>query len=298
MMAPAESGSFVPRRRAWLSFTGLDLKAHADAVAHALASAGWACIRLEDLPASDLPPLALAKKEIESCELLIALVAHRYGGVPSPSEGGNGVRSWVWHEVEHALDARVGVRAFLLDDAASWPAQFVDRSPEDVARLADFKGFLREKVFYRLFKNREDLVAEVLRALPGPPPPPPPPPHRFVWEPVTDPLVLAWRLVVDVRAQPELLLHLEPTQLWAALDKLGEEVEATESSSGPIPVKRLLAHLETRQAGLEPNALWLEWMRHVHTSKVDAIKAGPTAVSVPPQAGTGGLGGEGNFPLP
>lgn len=86
-----------------------------------------------------------------------------------------------------------------------------------------------------------------------------------------DPLLLAWRLVVDRKADPDLLLHLDPLRMLDAIEKAEREM----SQPGPSPLDALLKQLEARQGGLAPNALWVAWMRQVHTSRIEALTKEP-----------------------
>ena len=198
----------------------------------------------------------------------------------------------MWLEIDYARSLGLPVLIFVLDDDAHWPVKWIDKSPEAMQRLGAFKKYLAENVLYVRFSSPEDLVVRVLTALRDVPPanrkpssPSPVTGNRAAsssaepgqqWgDSKTDALELAWRLVVDLRAQPELLLHLDPGQFWAAVDKAVVELGTGDTSGGVTPIDRLATSLAAVQAGLEPNRLWLAWMRQVHASKVEAVCARP-----------------------
>jgi len=72
-------------------------------------------IRMETFGAKPSAPLPACRAEVEQCDALIVIVGHRYGWVPSKSDGGDGVKSITWWEVQWALDAKKPVYAFLID---------------------------------------------------------------------------------------------------------------------------------------------------------------------------------------
>jgi len=60
-------------------------------------------------------------KRATECDALVAIVAHRYGWIPSVEEGGDGDKSITWIEIETALEAGKDVFAFLVDPDYHWP---------------------------------------------------------------------------------------------------------------------------------------------------------------------------------
>jgi hypothetical protein len=101
----------------------------------------------------------------------------------------------------------------------------------------------------------------------------------------TDPLSLAWRLVVDFKSEPDLLLHLDPTRFREAIDKLQSELKF--GSDTPWDQKKALAntHLETKHRGESPNALWTAWVNNLYAFKIRALNeisepVDPSAVTI------------------
>jgi hypothetical protein len=142
---------------------------------------------------------------------------------------------------------------------SSWYA-----SPEELdERIADFLRHVAE----RLDAARDALLA-------SPP----------------DPLLVAWRLVVDFKAEPDLLRHLDPTKLWQAVAKYEggmdhPKVAAAKPGGTSIAVggdrgswqerlTRIQAALGATQTA-SPSPLWLAWMRTVHGAGVEALKQPP-----------------------
>jgi TIR domain len=97
-----------------------------------------------------------------------------------------------------------------------------------------------------------------------------------------DPLLLAWRLVVDFKAEPDLLLHLDPTRFHEAIDKLGSEAALERGATWDQKLTMAHRHLESKHGNEAPNALWLAWMNNFHAFKVNALKL-PVAANPPPE---------------
>jgi hypothetical protein len=282
--------------RAFLSYTYRDLSEHAAAVKEAVLKLGWECVRMEDFGAADQTPLAVGQRAIAECDAFIVMVAFMYGRVPTVDEGGDGERSWTWLEVLEAERREKPVLAFLIDDEAPVPRRLVDTI--NMERLAQFKAYLRDNRLVASFTTPTDVAAKVSIALAhlqlqltdSAPPVQPPgtgPPGDTAMRPVVpaeeriavrddELLGLAWRLVVDFKAEPDMLLHLDATRWREAIRKLESEISADKSSPWPKRMATLRQHLEQQQRGLEPNALWLAWMRNVHALKVDTLRSMPS----------------------
>jgi hypothetical protein len=83
--------------------------------------------------------------------------------------------------------------------------------------------------------------------------------------------------VADFKAEPDLLRHLDPSSLAAALAKVESEMATPARGPWPTRLAAVLAHLEHRQQDVRPSALWLAWMRVVHPARVEALAREPVA---------------------
>jgi hypothetical protein len=284
-----------PQPRVWLSYTQKDLSVQADAVVRAVEALGWIGVRAAGMPASDRPTMQAIRGAIAQCDALVAIVALLYGPVPSEEEGGDGGRNWVWLEILEAEKNGIPVLAFMLEDNVNWRPDWVETGDLGRAGLARFKAYLAQRKDYGRFFSVQDLTAQVRDSLAAlerskreldrqsPTPsmrsgdasqvesPTPPSLPRPWFEGGVDPLLLAWRLVVDRKGDPDLLLHLDPLRMLDAIEKAEREM----SQPGPGPLEAVLKRLEARQSGLAPNALWLAWMRQVHASRIEALTKEP-----------------------
>jgi len=130
----------------FISSTSDDLKEHREQAAKAALASGFSPHMMEYFPASgQAPSLPACLEKVAEAEVVVVLVAHRYGWVPDAPEN-PGKKSITWLECEHAWRVtKKEVLAFLVDPDYPWPAE------------------LRED--YRLVKERKKpgIVEEVDR---------------------------------------------------------------------------------------------------------------------------------------
>ena len=87
----------------FISSTAKDLAAHRDAAAKAARQAGFEDVRMEDFEAqSRKPPYAACMEKVRECDVLVVIVAHRYGWVPE-DQPGKQAKSITWLECEEML---------------------------------------------------------------------------------------------------------------------------------------------------------------------------------------------------
>ena len=110
----------------FISSTSEDLKEYRLAARDAALAAGFRPVMMEYFAASGGPPLSECLARVSPCDLVVALVAHRYGWVP-PDQPGGGVKSITWLECEHAAGQCKDVLVFLADRMRS--GQPYGRSP-------------------------------------------------------------------------------------------------------------------------------------------------------------------------
>jgi formylglycine-generating enzyme required for sulfatase activity len=170
--------------KVFISSTVDDLKEYRQAAKDAALRVGFLPVMFEHWPASgNRLPLEACMQAVAECDLLIAIVAHRYGWVPG-GEGEHGIRSITWLECEKAVQSGKEVLGFVLDDETPWRAELkegyalvtaLDRgipTTEDllairrsIDQLKEFKTWLRSRGVRATFRTPEDLRAEVIAAL-------------------------------------------------------------------------------------------------------------------------------------
>ena len=115
----------MPLPTVFISSTVDDLKEHRAQAAAAAQTCGFGVVMSEDFAASGHETsLPACLKKVESAEVVVVLVAHRYGWVPHVSENPD-AKSITWLECEHASQGnkKKEVLAFLIDPNYAWPAE-------------------------------------------------------------------------------------------------------------------------------------------------------------------------------
>ncbi len=107
--------------RVFISSTAEDLRQHRKAVEEAVLRSGCHPVGMERFGAVATSPVDVCRDTVRSTDALIVIVAHRYGWVPSPEQGGDGAKSITWHEVETALENGLPVLAYLVEPSHPWP---------------------------------------------------------------------------------------------------------------------------------------------------------------------------------
>jgi len=133
--------------RVFLSYTAEDLHPHARAVVTALRT----LYEIEDhveWPANGRRSVAECRRRVAECDVLVVLVAHRYGWVPSVAEQGDGERSITWLEVDEARKLGRPVLPFLVEPDHDWSPKYIEKLSDAVAgeRLERFKGVLNSSI--------------------------------------------------------------------------------------------------------------------------------------------------------
>ena len=106
----------------FISSTSDDLKEYREQAAKAAVASGFAPRMMEYFPASgDLPTLPACLEKVAEAEVVVVIVAHRYGWVPDGPANPN-AKSITWLECDHARRVtKKEVLAFLVDPDYDWP---------------------------------------------------------------------------------------------------------------------------------------------------------------------------------
>ncbi len=152
---------------AFISYTGEDLAGHADVVASVLRKLRVTPIDHRDSGATGEPSLVWCKAEVEKADILIVLVAHRYGWIPELKDGGDEVKSITWLEVEYARKAGRIVLPYLLGETETWQVNLVEglTNPRVLDSLATFKKELRSSIA-AFFSDPKSLDGPISRDVP------------------------------------------------------------------------------------------------------------------------------------
>jgi len=164
----------------FISSTEEDLREHREQAAKAALACGFFPLMMEYFPANgEAPSLAACLKKVEEAEVVVVIVAHRYGWVPDDPSNVD-AKSITWLECEHARNVtHKEVLAFLVDPKYDWRLDWKENYrlitetdkrgiKKEVRRnerkLDQFKGELN-RYFRRKFTDPASLRAEVVTAL-------------------------------------------------------------------------------------------------------------------------------------
>ena len=132
----------MPNRtqRVFISSTREDLSEHRDAVAKIIERLEHAPVRMESFGSRDGMSVAECRELVESADAIVVIVAHRYGWIPSATDGGDGRKSITWLEVEEAEALGKPVYAYLVDPKVRWTyGKESDRIDEEGADAAEIQ---------------------------------------------------------------------------------------------------------------------------------------------------------------
>jgi hypothetical protein len=105
-----------PMPTVFISSTSEDLKPYRDAARDAAISAGLLPDMMEYFPATGKPSLPECLRKVSQADVVVAIVAHRYGWVP-PDQPAGEHKSITWLECDQAERDGKPVLSFLIDPA-------------------------------------------------------------------------------------------------------------------------------------------------------------------------------------
>jgi formylglycine-generating enzyme required for sulfatase activity len=158
--------AYSPGIRVFISSTYLDNKARRDLVRGAIEQVGMVAVGMETFPASDRPTVAECQRRSANCDVLVGIVAHRYGWEPVGQEPGQ-EKSITWLEYEAAKAAGRPCLMFQIDPDLPMAKSDMDAPPDTwtkQAKLDQFKAQFSGSQMPALFRENT-LQAAVLHAL-------------------------------------------------------------------------------------------------------------------------------------
>ena len=108
--------------KVFISSTAEDLRGYRQSARDAILPLDMHPVMFEYSPATANPPLEECLSRVRTCDVLVVIVAHRYGWIP-PDQPGRHRKSITWLECEEAVKSGEEVLAFLLDDSVAWPEE-------------------------------------------------------------------------------------------------------------------------------------------------------------------------------
>lgn len=143
----------------FISSTYSDLKDERKKVSEAIAKAGYIPEGMELFPASSQKQLDFIKRSIDRCDYYVVIVGGRYGSIA------DGNISYTEQEYRYALDRGIPTLAFLHSNPEEIEARKVDKSRDNVRRLAAFREHLKSAAMVDFWSSADGLATSVVVAL-------------------------------------------------------------------------------------------------------------------------------------
>jgi hypothetical protein len=171
--------------RIFVSSSFEDLREHRAAAIRVLRQLGHEVLAMEDMISGTAAPLAKVVEMVDRSEAYVGVFAWRYGYVPASDppaprapktpvvEGAVvGQTSITHYEYLRAVQRKLPVMAFLLDEHYPWPPQFIDgfdksraQAPENANKIRALRQSLQEERVVSWFTTPTDLEARVSAAV-------------------------------------------------------------------------------------------------------------------------------------
>lgn len=126
--------------RVFVSSTSEDLKVHRAVARMVIDNLRWRPVMMEDFGASPTSTVEACRRELETCQLVLLIVAFRRGFVPTVEQGGNGRDSITALELAHARARGIPVLVLAAND--DWPRRLCDTEPDAMAWINEFRATL------------------------------------------------------------------------------------------------------------------------------------------------------------
>ena len=142
--------------RIFLSSTFQDLKEYRNSVYIVLRRLGNV-VKMEDYPATDQTPLEKALEDVKSSDIVVFLVAWRYGYIPFGQQ-----YSITELELRTAKEAGIPCLIFLASEKAPLQVKYID---QDSANIQRFRQQLQENFVVSYFNTPDELATQVATSL-------------------------------------------------------------------------------------------------------------------------------------
>jgi tetratricopeptide (TPR) repeat protein len=220
--------------RVFLSSTATDMSACREKVRDTVLQLQQLPIGMETFTALPTVPAADCQREAAQSDVVLVLVAHRYGYAPSAELGGDGRSSITWLEVLAAKKAGKPVYAFLIDPHAHWSqakeSDLLNTEPEEkhagiltaIRGLKQFKAYLQANCTFDTFTTEDDLARKVATTLSN---------HVMWTDPGTARQAKVWR--------PRVCYPLQPAPHFRGRQRL--QAELLEWVRAPVTADRVVS---------------------------------------------------------
>lgn len=146
--------------KVFVSSTSQDLKDYRAVARHAVLDAKWVPDMMEHWDAMPEPTATACFKNLDGSGLMILMVAHRQGWVPTVDEGGNGRDSITALELDFARRHNIPVLAFLASEG--WPGNLWEDDPNARAWIRQFRNKLNQVAVFFEYESPAGKESDML----------------------------------------------------------------------------------------------------------------------------------------
>lgn len=147
----------------FISSTYDDLKEERKKVQDTILSMYQFPIGMEMFSAANEEQWEIIKETIDSSDYYVLIIAHRYGSVIEKGEHA-GI-SYTQKEYYYALEQKIPVLAFFIDNKVPVALNKMEQDPEKIKKLNAFKEKVKSEKTVEWWENKEDLAQKVSIAL-------------------------------------------------------------------------------------------------------------------------------------
>ena len=147
----------------FISSTYEDLKEERKKVQDTILSMYHFPIGMEMFSAADKKQWEIIRETIDSSDYYILIIGHRYGSVIK--EGEHDVISYTQKEFRYALEQKIPVLAFLIDNDVAIMPEKMEQNASRRKQLEWFKNEVKNGRMVQFWKNKDDLASKVSVAL-------------------------------------------------------------------------------------------------------------------------------------
>lgn len=142
--------------RVFVASTWEDLQNERKEVLEALQQFYFQHVNMEYFGADPRQPIKKCLEEVQSANIFVGIIGHRYGSILSTTG-----KSFTQMEYEEAIKSNIPCLIYIRSDDVPIPPKYVERNPDSIRMLEDFKSILRNAHTVAPFSYSNDLAIRV-----------------------------------------------------------------------------------------------------------------------------------------
>lgn len=148
------------RFRVFISSTSEDLKDERSLVLEGVKHLQYQHVAMEYFGADPRQPIEVSLDRVRESDVYIGIVGHRYGSIVNETG-----KSYTHMEYDEAIRIGLPCLTYLRSDDVPILPKFMEKNPELLRKLTEFKDILQERHTVHYFRNSSDLAVRVVADL-------------------------------------------------------------------------------------------------------------------------------------